>query len=50
MDLGGDVAVLLSNPEVVSKLEQCVMDWYAQITIIIEEQMKKRPQVRGALS
>jgi dynein heavy chain len=50
MDLGEEVGVLVSSPEVVVTLEQCVMNWQAQITIIIEEQLKKRPQVCGAVS
>lgn len=37
--------VLLSNPEIVEKLEQCVMNWQAQITIVIEEQQNKKHQV-----
>lgn len=37
--------VLLSNPEMVEKLEQCVMNWQTQITIVIEEQQNKKPQV-----
>lgn len=37
--------VLLSNPEMVEKLEQCVMNWQTQITIVIEEQQDKKPQV-----
>lgn len=34
LDLEPEVDVLLSNPEIVEKLEQCVMNWEAQITII----------------
>lgn len=37
---------LLATPEVVENLEQCVMNWQTQITIVIEEQQKKKPQVR----
>lgn len=37
--------VLLSNPEMVEKVEQCVMNWQTQITIVIEEQLNKKPQV-----
>jgi len=37
--------VLLADPEVVDMLEQCVMNWHTQITIIIEELLKKKPQV-----
>lgn len=45
LDLEPEVDVLLSNPEVVEKLEQCVMNWQTQITIVIEEQLNKKPQV-----
>ena len=45
MDLDEEVDVLMSSPEVVDMLEQCVMNWHTQITIIIEEQLKKKPQV-----
>lgn len=45
LDLEPEVNVLLSNPEMVEKLEQCVMNWQTQITIVIEEQQNKKPQV-----
>lgn len=45
LDLKPQVDVLLSNPEMVEKLEQCVMNWQTQITIVIEEQQNKKPQV-----
>lgn len=45
MDLEGGVEVLLSNPGMVEKLEQCVMNWHTQITIVVEEQKRKKPQV-----
>ncbi len=45
LDLEPEVDVLLSIPEVVEKLEQCVMNWQTQITIVIEEQQNKKPQV-----
>lgn len=35
----------MSNPGMVEKLEQCVMNWHTQITIVIEEQKTKHPQV-----
>ncbi|KAJ3602265.1 hypothetical protein NHX12_030024 [Muraenolepis orangiensis] len=50
MDLEEKVDVLVSNPEVVDRLEQCVMNWQAQITIIIEEQLKKKPQAPGPMA
>lgn len=45
LDLKPEVDVLLSNPEMVEELEQCVMNWHTQITIVIEEQQNKEPQV-----
>ncbi|CAL8343019.1 unnamed protein product [Lota lota] len=50
MDLEQDAGVLVSSPEVVDMLEQCVMNWHTQITIIIEEQLKKKPQAPGPLA
>lgn len=41
--------VLCSNPETVEKLEQCVMNWHTHITIVIEEQQHKKPQVCDSL-
>ncbi|XDV20914.1 hypothetical protein PO909_026119, partial [Leuciscus waleckii] len=45
LDLEGEVETLMSNPGMVDKLEQCVMNWHTQITIVIEEQKTKQPQV-----
>lgn len=45
LDLEPEVAVLCSNPEIVEKLVQCVMNWQTHITIVIEEQQNKKPQV-----
>ena len=50
LDLKPEVEVLLSNPEMVEKLEQCVMNWHTQITIVIEEQQDKKPQVWDSLN
>lgn len=50
IDLEPEVDVLLSNPEIVEKLEQCVMNWQTQITIVIEEQLSKKPQVCDPLN
>ncbi|CAL8247788.1 unnamed protein product [Merluccius merluccius] len=50
MDLDEEVDVLVSSPEVVDMLEQCVMNWHTQITIIIEEQLKKKPQAPGPMA
>ncbi|XP_044053526.1 dynein axonemal heavy chain 10 isoform X1 [Siniperca chuatsi] len=50
LDLEPEVDVLLSNPEMLEKLEQCVMNWQTQITIVIEEQKNKKPQAPGPLA
>ncbi|XP_031164939.2 dynein heavy chain 10, axonemal [Sander lucioperca] len=50
LDLEPEMDVLLSNPEMVEKLEQCVMNWQTQITIFIEEQQNKKPQAPGPLA
>ncbi|XP_019908369.3 dynein heavy chain 10, axonemal [Esox lucius] len=50
LDLEPEVDDLVSNPEIVEKLEQCVMNWQTQITIVIEEQLKKKPQAPGPIS
>ncbi|XP_071339029.1 dynein axonemal heavy chain 10 [Trachinotus anak] len=50
LDLEPEVDVLLSNPEIVEKLEQCVMNWQTQITIVIEEQQNKQPQAAGPMA
>uniref|UniRef100_A0A3Q3B280 Dynein axonemal heavy chain 10 n=1 Tax=Kryptolebias marmoratus TaxID=37003 RepID=A0A3Q3B280_KRYMA len=50
LDLKPKVNVLLRNPEMLEKLEQCVMNWQAQITIVIEEQQSKKPQGPGPLA
>ncbi|XP_051514176.1 dynein axonemal heavy chain 10 [Myxocyprinus asiaticus] len=49
IDLEGEVEVLLSNQVMVEKLEQCVMNWQTQITVVIEEQKRKKPQGSGPL-
>uniref|UniRef100_A0A672KU77 Dynein heavy chain 10, axonemal-like n=1 Tax=Sinocyclocheilus grahami TaxID=75366 RepID=A0A672KU77_SINGR len=49
-EVEGGVEVLLSNPGMVEKLEQCVMNWHTQITIVIEEQKRKKPQGPGPLA
>ncbi|KAM9822155.1 dynein axonemal heavy chain 10-like isoform 2-T2 [Syngnathus typhle] len=43
LDLKPDVRDLLTNSAVVETLEQCVMNWQTQLTVIIEEQEKKKP-------
>lgn len=45
LDLEPQVDVLLATREVAEKLEQCVMNWQTQITVVIEEQQRKKPQV-----
>ncbi|KAM9858629.1 dynein axonemal heavy chain 10 [Aulostomus maculatus] len=50
VDLEPKVEVLLCNPEMVDKLEQCVMNWQTQMTIVIEEQQNKKPQAPGPLA
>uniref|UniRef100_A0A665V7Z7 Dynein heavy chain tail domain-containing protein n=1 Tax=Echeneis naucrates TaxID=173247 RepID=A0A665V7Z7_ECHNA len=49
-NLEPEVNVLLSNPEIVEKLEQCVMNWQTHITIVIEEQLRKSPQGPGPMA
>uniref|UniRef100_A0A3P8UAE7 Dynein axonemal heavy chain 10 n=1 Tax=Amphiprion percula TaxID=161767 RepID=A0A3P8UAE7_AMPPE len=41
LDLDSGMDVLLCDPEM---LEQCVMNWQTQITIVIEEQQNTKPQ------
>ncbi|XP_067466140.1 dynein axonemal heavy chain 10-like [Thunnus thynnus] len=50
LDLEPEVDVLLSNPEMVEKVEQCVMNWQTQITSVIKEQLNKKPQAPGPLA
>lgn len=45
VDLEPEVNELFSNPETVEKLEQCVMTWQTNITVVLEEQQHKKPQV-----
>lgn len=45
LDLDQDVETLLAHQEVLEKLEQCVMNWQTQITIVLKEQEMKKPQV-----
>ncbi|KAM4590913.1 dynein axonemal heavy chain 10 isoform 1-T1 [Odontesthes bonariensis] len=50
LDMEPEVDVLICNPEMVEKLEQCVRNWQTQITIVIEEQQNKQPQAPGPLA
>lgn len=45
VDLEPGVNELCSSPETVEKLEQCVMHWQTNITVVLEEQQQKKPQV-----
>lgn len=45
LDLKPEVETLCSNPGIVETLEQCVMNWQTHITIVVEEQQHKKPQV-----
>ncbi len=49
LDLEPEVDELLSNPGMVEELEQCVMNWQTHVTIVIEEQLNKKPQVCDSL-
>lgn len=44
-DLEPGVDKLCSNPELVQKLEQCVINWQTHVTIVLEEQQHKKPEV-----
>ncbi|XP_053509735.1 dynein axonemal heavy chain 10 isoform X2 [Ictalurus furcatus] len=50
LDLDQDVETLLASQEVVEKLEQCVMNWQTQITVILKEQEEKKPQAPGPMA
>ncbi|XP_057687718.1 dynein axonemal heavy chain 10-like isoform X2 [Corythoichthys intestinalis] len=50
LDLEPEVSDLLTNPTVVEKLEQCVMNWQTQLTVLIEEQEKKKPQTPSPMA
>uniref|UniRef100_H3BAL0 Dynein axonemal heavy chain 10 n=1 Tax=Latimeria chalumnae TaxID=7897 RepID=H3BAL0_LATCH len=45
-----DVNQLASDLAVVSELEDCIVKWQTQISIAIEEQLKKKPQGNGPLA
>lgn len=45
VDLDPEMDMLLSNPKMVEELKQCVMNWQTKITIVMEEQLNKKPQV-----
>ncbi|XP_076006843.1 dynein axonemal heavy chain 10 [Genypterus blacodes] len=50
LDLEPDVTALLATPGMVENLEQCGMNWQTQITIVMEEQLNKKPQGPGPLA
>lgn len=41
----GEVSDLAADPETVDILEQCVINWLNQISVAVEGQLKKTPQV-----
>ncbi|XP_024136867.1 dynein heavy chain 10, axonemal isoform X4 [Oryzias melastigma] len=41
--------VLISSPDLVENLEQCVMNWQTQITIVLQEQQSTQPEGPGPL-
>lgn len=46
----GEVSALAADPEIVETLEQCVINWLGQISVAVEGQLRKTPQVpRAAL-
>ena len=45
----GEVSDLAADPETVEILEQCVINWLNQISVALEGQMKKTPQVMCAM-
>lgn len=45
VDLEAEVNELCSSPATVEKLEQCVMNWQTNITVVLEEQQHKKTQV-----
>ncbi|KAL4700985.1 hypothetical protein H8959_014989 [Pygathrix nigripes] len=46
----GEVSDLAADPETVDILEQCVINWLNQISIVVEGQLKKTPQGKGPLA
>ncbi|XP_070411880.1 dynein axonemal heavy chain 10 [Nothobranchius furzeri] len=50
LDLELEVNVLLNSPEIVERLEQCVMNWQTQITTIMEEQQSNQPEAPGPIA
>lgn len=45
----GEVSALAADPETVEALEQCVISWLGQISMAVEGQLRKTPQVPGLL-
>lgn len=45
LDLQQEEDILLSDSGMVEKLEQCVLNWQTQITVVLEEVLSKKPQV-----
>ncbi|KAK7889069.1 hypothetical protein WMY93_024629 [Mugilogobius chulae] len=50
LDLEQDTETLLRDTELMVELEQCLMNWQTQITVVIEEQQSKKPQAPGPLA
>lgn len=50
VNLDGEVSVLATVPEVVEALESCAMTWQKLISTVLEEQLKKVPQVMAPLN
>uniref|UniRef100_A0A8C6BPZ6 Dynein axonemal heavy chain 10 n=1 Tax=Monodon monoceros TaxID=40151 RepID=A0A8C6BPZ6_MONMO len=46
----GEVSDLAADPETVEILEQCVINWLNQISVALEDQIKKTPQGNGPLA
>uniref|UniRef100_H2LCS2 Dynein axonemal heavy chain 10 n=1 Tax=Oryzias latipes TaxID=8090 RepID=H2LCS2_ORYLA len=49
LDLEPEVDALITSPDMVENLEQCVMIWQTQITIVLQEQQSKQPEGPGPL-
>ncbi|CAL9696600.1 unnamed protein product [Knipowitschia caucasica] len=50
LDLTQDTELLLSDAELLVELEQCLMNWQTQITVVIEEQLSRKPHAPGPIA
>ncbi|KAG2470484.1 DYH10 protein, partial [Polypterus senegalus] len=50
INLDADISQLVSNQALTETLEQSIMNWQTQITSVIEEEQKKKPQGQGPLA